>query len=177
MKIYTKTGDKGQTSLFNGERRAKDDIRIEAYGNVDELNSFLGLLVSKVNDIELKQVLMDIQKNLFDLGSMLANPTNTSKAAIKEEDIEELENGIDNMNADLPDLKTFILPGGNESASLAHVCRTVCRRAERRTISLSAQSDIESITIKYLNRLSDYFFVLSRKLIYDAGDTEIQWLP
>jgi len=177
MKIYTKTGDKGETSLFNGERRSKDDIRIEAYGNVDELNSFLGLLVAKVNDKELKQVLMDIQKNLFDLGSMLANPTNTSKAVINEEDIEELERGIDNMNENLPDLKTFILPGGNESGSLAHVCRTICRRAERRTISLANQADIDSITIKYLNRLSDYFFVLSRKLIYDAGDTEIQWLP
>lgn len=177
MKIYTKTGDKGQTSLFNGERRSKDDIRIEAYGNVDELNSFLGLLAAKVNDMELKQVLMDIQKNLFDLGSMLANPTNTSKAVIKEEDIEELERGIDNMNENLPDLKTFILPGGNESASLAHICRTICRRAERRTISLSTEAEIESITIKYLNRLSDYFFVLSRKLIYDSGDTEIQWLP
>ena len=177
MKIYTKTGDKGQTSLFNGERRSKDDIRIEAYGSVDELNSFLGLLANKVNDIELKEVLIGIQKNLFDLGSMLANPTNTSKAVIKEADIEELENGIDNMNEFLPALKTFILPGGNESASLAHVCRTVCRRAERRTITLSLDHEIEPITIKYLNRLSDYFFVLSRKLIYDAGDTEIQWLP
>lgn len=177
MKIYTKTGDKGQTSLFNGERRSKDDIRIEAYGSVDELNSFLGLLTSKVNDTEVIEVLLDIQKNLFDLGSMLANPTNTSKAVIKEEHIEGLESGIDNMNEFLPSLKTFILPGGNESAALAHVCRTVCRRAERRTISLSMEHEIEPITVKYLNRLSDYFFVLSRKLIHDKGDKEIQWLP
>jgi len=177
MKIYTKTGDKGQTSLFNGERRSKDDIRIEAYGSVDELNSFLGLLISKLNDMELKQVLMGIQKSLFDLGSMLANPTNTSKAVIKEEDIEALEKGIDNMNEYLPALKTFILPGGNENASLAHVCRTVCRRAERRAITLSGKNEIDPIAIKYLNRLSDYFFVLSRKLIFDKGDSEIQWLP
>ncbi len=177
MKIYTKTGDKGQTSLFNGERKPKDDPRIEAYGNVDELNSFLGLLISKLNDAALQEVLLDMQKNLFNLGAMLANPTNTSKAVIKEEDIEALEKGIDNMNENLPDLKTFVLPGGNESASLAHVCRTVCRRAERRTITLANDSDIDQITIKYLNRLSDYFFVLSRKLVYDAGDTEIQWLP
>jgi len=177
MKIYTKTGDKGQTSLFNGERRSKDDIRIEAYGSVDELNAFLGLLANKVNDKEQKQVLIGIQKNLFDLGAMLANPTNTSKAVIEESNIEDLEKGIDNMNEHLPDLRTFVLPGGNEEASLAHVCRTVCRRAERRAITLAAESEIEAISIKYLNRLSDYFFVLSRKLIYDAGDTEIQWLP
>ena len=177
MKIYTKTGDKGQTSLFNGERRSKDDIRIETYGSVDELNAHLGLLVSKLDDMDLKQVLLGVQRNLFDLGSMLANPTNTSKAAIAEEDIEALEKGIDNMNENLPELKTFILPGGNETGSLAHVCRTVCRRAERRTITLSGENDIDPITIKYLNRLSDYFFVLSRKLIYDSGDAEIQWLP
>ena len=177
MKIYTKTGDKGETSLFNGERKSKDDIRIEAYGNVDELNAFLGLLISKLNDISSKEVLMEVQKNLFDLGSMLANPNHNSKATLKEEDIEELENQIDNMNIHLPQLKTFVLPGGNEAASSAHICRTVCRRAERRTISLARENNINPITIKYLNRLSDYFFVLSRKLVYDGGDTEIQWLP
>lgn len=177
MKIYTKTGDKGETSLFNGERRSKDDIRIEAYGSVDELNAFLGLLCSKLNDSDLIEVLISIQKNLFELGSMLANPTNTSKAVIREENIEALESAIDNMNEYLPELKTFVLPGGNEQAGLAHVCRTVCRRAERRTITLTNEADILPITVKYLNRLSDYFFVLSRKLIHDAGDSEIQWLP
>lgn len=177
MKIYTKTGDEGQTSLFNGERRSKDDIRIEAYGSVDELNTFLGLLNSKIEETELKAFLVDIQKNLFDLGAMLANPNQDSKAQIKEEDITELEDAMDNMNENLPELRSFVLPGSNELSSYAHVCRSVCRRAERRTISLNKVAEINPKTIKYLNRLSDYFFVLSRKLVYDQGSTEIQWLP
>lgn len=177
MKIYTKTGDEGQTSLFNGERRSKDDIRIEAYGSVDELNSFLGLLNSKIEEIIVSEFLVEIQKNLFDLGSMLANPNHNSKAIIKEEDIKELEDEMDNMNESLPELRSFILPGSSEVSSLAHVCRTVCRRAERRTITLQKAADIDPKTVKYLNRLSDYFFVLSRKLVYDHGNTEIQWLP
>ena len=177
MKIYTKTGDGGETSLFNGERRSKDDIRIEAYGSVDELNTFVGLLNSKVGEDDLSKFLIEIQKNLFDLGAMLANPNQDSKASIKEQDITDLEDNIDNMNVNLPELRTFVLPGSNEHSSLAHVCRTVCRRAERRAISLSKVASIDPKTIKYLNRLSDYFFVLSRKLVYDQGSTEIQWLP
>lgn len=177
MKIYTKTGDKGETSLFNGERRSKDDIRIEAYGTVDELNTFLGLLTSKSEEEGLKLFLIEIQKNLFDLGSMLANPNKDNKASIKEEDVTELEDEIDNMNQSLPELRSFVLPGANELSSIAHICRTVCRRAERRTITLSKSASIDPKTITYLNRLSDYFFVLSRKLVYDQGNTEIQWLP
>lgn len=177
MKIYTKTGDKGETSLFNGERRSKDDIRIEAYGTVDELNATIGLLISKINDNSVVNLLIETQKNLFDLGSMLANPNSPSKASLKDTDIEALEQAIDNMNESLPELKTFVLPGGNEVSSIAHIARTVCRRAERRTISLSAQAEIEAVSIRYLNRLSDYFFVLSRKLVYDNGSKEIQWLP
>jgi len=177
MKIYTKTGDEGKTSLFNGERRSKDDIRIEAYGSVDELNTFIGLLSSKIREQSLQSFLIEIQKNLFDLGSMLANPNQDSKAVLKEEDIKVLEDEMDNMNVKLPELRSFVLPGSNELSSLSHVCRTVCRRAERRTISLAKEAEIDPKTIKYLNRLSDYFFVLSRKLVYDQGNTEIQWLP
>lgn len=177
MKIYTKGGDKGKTSLFDGTRIYKDDIRVESYGNVDELNSFIGVLVCSLEDQTTITLLQKIQSTLFSIGSILAAGENPSfeLQPIQAEPIELLESSIDNYESHLPKLTNFILPGGNVASGHAHVCRTICRRAERRIISLSKEQNIDSNIIKYLNRLSDYFFVLSRKLVYDAGDDEVIW--
>lgn len=177
MKIYTKGGDKGKTSLFDGTRIYKDNIRVEAYGNVDELNTQMGVLICSCEDAKVNHTLTHIQSKLFSLGSILAagaNPT-YPLPQIVEADVEYLENHIDNYEAHLPKLTSFVLPGGNMQNAYAHVCRTVCRRAERRVISLSQETDISPLVIQYLNRLSDYFFVLSRKLVYDQGHTEVIW--
>lgn len=177
MKIYTKTGDSGTTGLFGGARVRKDDIRIEAYGTVDELNSFVGQLIDHSTNVDL---LNTIQHRLFTIGSTLAcDPSKDQLVTpdIKEEDILQLEVAMDNMEASLPPLKNFILPGGHPAVSAAHVCRTVCRRAERRVISLNRESPLDSLIIKYLNRLSDYFFVLGRKLTVDHGAMEVPWIP
>ncbi|HLV93347.1 MAG TPA: cob(I)yrinic acid a,c-diamide adenosyltransferase [Aequorivita sp.] len=187
MKIYTKTGDAGTTSLFGGSRVPKHSLRIESYGTVDELNSHIGLIRSQEIDTHSKDILIQIQKKLFTLGSTLA--TDPKKAILKsgkerlkiqkvnEESIELLENEMDSMNESLPDLTHFILPGGNNAVSFCHIARTVCRRAERRVTELNEIEPIDPLVIKYLNRLSDFLFVLARKLTKDMEAEEILWLP
>jgi cob(I)alamin adenosyltransferase len=180
MKIYTKTGDKGQTSLLGGTRVPKHHIRIEAYGTVDELNSHIGLIRDQQIDAASIDLLIEIQDRLFTIGSILASDPEKSKVKIPElaeSDIELLEKEIDKMNEDLPPMRFFILPGGHSTVSFCHIARCVCRRAERNVIHLSEQSPVPEIIIKYLNRLSDYLFVLSRKLTADLNAKEIAWHP
>ncbi len=176
MKVYTKTGDQGKTSLFGGERVFKCNLRLEAYGTVDELNSFIGLLVAE----EIKQThivfLQYLQNELFTAGAILATPPGKNKKSLKkitEEHIKAIENQIDKLEEDLPALKNFIIPGGSRPSSLSHVCRSVCRRAERLITSLHQESPVEEEVLQFFNRLSDYFFVLSRHLIYDEGKEEV----
>ena len=180
MKIYSKTGDTGETGLFGGKRVAKDDARVEAYGSVDELNAFLGALADTiVQPSEVYSFLTnEVQCRLFDLGSHLAtDPTGSFQlpSGLQESDLLALEVWIDKMTEELPPLKNFILPGGHPSVSAAHICRTVCRRAERAVIRLHHDSPVEAIVIQYLNRLSDYFFVLARSLSKHLGASEIIW--
>lgn len=182
MKIYTKTGDDGKTMLFGGGRVPKYHLRIEAYGTVDELNSFLGLIRDQAIDEKDKTLLKSIQENLFVLGSILAtNPTkkNATPPSITEEVIAQLENAIDAMEVNLPPLERFVLPGGHIVASYAHLARTVCRRAERRSIELAVAEPetVPEIVIHYLNRLSDFLFVFSRKMVYHFKAEEIEWNP
>ena len=180
MKIYTKTGDKGTTALFGGKRVSKSDIRIEAYGTVDELNAYIGLIRFKEIDAHAIETLGEIQDRLFTLGSILASEpgkNNLKVPDLHESDVEFLENEIDKMNEILPELKAFVLPGGNDAIGFAHVARCVCRRAERDVVHLAQAEDVPDIAIKYLNRLSDYLFVLSRKLTYDANLSETPWNP
>ena len=180
MKIYTRTGDSGETSLFGGKRVSKHDMQIESYGTVDELNSFLGLLISQCGDSEEQARLMKIQAILFDVGSHLASDGSAEKflPALKDEHITDLEKAMDNMNQSLPTLQNFVLPGGNPRIAQAHVCRTVCRRAERRVAQLITE-EAESLTwcLKFLNRLSDYLFVLARLLAKMDGVDEVKWNP
>ncbi len=178
MKIYTKTGDTGQTSLLSGERIEKSAIRIEAYGTVDELNSFLGLLRTEIEDRDICEQLNTIQNKLFNLGSLLATEKETTfkLPKIEESDIFFLEKKIDEMNEILPALKNFILPGGNRAVAMCHVCRTVCRRAERNAVRIPNHTSTDTLCIKYLNRLSDYFFVLSRYVGKLTSAQEIIWV-
>ena len=180
MKIYTKTGDKGQTSLIGGARVPKYHIRIESYGTVDELNSYIGLIMCQDIDTHHQQVLKEIQDRLFTIGSSLASDPEKSKMKIPDllaTDITLLENEMDQMNEQLPELKHFILPGGNTTVSYCHLARCVCRRAERLTVHLAEESFVDSNITIYLNRLSDYLFVLARKLSADAKTEENVWLP
>ena len=180
MKIYTKTGDLGQTSLLGGTRVPKSHERVEAYGTIDELNSFLGLLRDQPIGDHYKQVLLSIQENLFVAEARIAaDPglTHTSLPSFGDKEILFLENEIDEMNKALQELTHFILPGGYAPSSLCHVARTVCRRAERAVIRLSTTNPAEEILIRYLNRLSDYLFVLARKTGKDAGADETLWNP
>lgn len=178
MKIYTKTGDKGKTSLFGKARVEKDDIRIEAYGTVDELNSQIGMLISLIDNGELKSQLVIIQSKLFDLGSNLAaDPDgNFDLPKVSAQNSNQLEEWIDQMNTKLDPLKSFILPSGSRACASAHICRTICRRAERRTVSLAKTADVDPNIIVYLNRLSDYFFVAARFLLKLDGVEEIPWI-
>lgn len=179
MKIYTKTGDKGQTSLFGGKRVPKHHIRIEAYGTVDELNSYIGLIRDQEIDEHSIKVLIEIQDRLFTLGSILATEPGNVKVKVPqllESDIEFLEKEIDNMNETLPEMRSFVLPGGHTTVSYCHISRCVCRRAERLVINLSEEEKVNELTYKYLNRLSDYLFVLSRKLTNDLGAKEVPWV-
>ncbi len=171
-KIYTRTGDSGTTGLGDGSRVDKDSLRVEAYGTVDELNSQIGLVIAFGIDEHITNQLLDIQHDLFDLGSELCVP---GYSAIKDANIDTLEKILDEHNADLPALKEFILPGGNLSASTCHVARTVCRRAERIVVSLSRVENINQPVIKYLNRLSDLLFVLCRVLARQGGQSEVLW--
>ncbi len=182
MKIYTKTGDRGQTSLIGGTRVSKDHIRIEAYGTVDELNSFVGLIRDH-NSVELaiNDLLIEIQDRLFTLESHLAEDPNgvvsRKLPALTEADVQRLEDEIDRMNTKLQPLASFILPGGHPLVSYSHVARTVCRRAERISIRLSASHHVDALDLKYLNRLSDYFFVLARYLGFLTKSSETPWNP
>lgn len=180
MKIYTKTGDKGQTSLIGGTRVPKHHIRIEAYGTVDELNSHIGLIRDQQIDSHYKNILTEIQDRLFTIGASLASDPEKSKMKIpdlKEEDITLLENEMDKMNDELPEMRSFVLPGGHTTVSFCHIARCVCRRAERNTIHLAENEFVADLVVKYLNRLSDYLFVLSRKLSQDLKASEIPWKP
>jgi len=179
MKIYTKTGDKGTTSLFGGKRVSKKDIQIEAYGTVDELNSFIGLLLARLKNDRDISLLKQVQSILFDIGSHLASDGTATEflPQLREDSVLLLEKEMDKHNEQLPALKSFILPGGNETIALTHVCRTVCRRAERRVVSLSDEMTIDVAIIIYLNRLSDYFFVLARKVAMEDGIDEVKWNP
>jgi len=180
MKIYTKTGDKGQTSLIGGTRVPKHHLRIESYGTVDELNSFIGLIRDQQVSEHQQNLLKEIQDRLFTIGSALASDPEKSKMKIPDlhqEDIELLEKEIDTMTADLPELRHFILPGGSNAVSFCHLARCVCRRAERICVHLSEDSFVDEKVMVYLNRLSDYLFVLSRKLCFDNQIEENKWIP
>lgn len=180
MKIYTKTGDTGLTSLIGGTRVPKYDLRIESYGTVDELNSYIGMIRDHDISIEQKDLLKEIQDRLFTIGAALASDPEKSKMKIpdlKTQDIELLEQQMDRMNEVLPDLKHFILPGGDQAVSFCHIARCVCRRAERITVHLKEESFVDEKVIIYLNRLSDYLFVLARMLCFDRDLPENQWLP
>jgi cob(I)alamin adenosyltransferase len=178
MKIYTKTGDKGQTSLIGGTRVPKHHIRIESYGTVDELNSWIGLINDQDIAPESKTILSEIQDRLFTIGSSLASDPEKSKMKIPdlhESDIELLEKQIDNMNEVLPEMRFFILPGGHTSISYCHLARCVCRRAERNVIHLHETEYVNEMVIVYLNRLSDYLFVLARFIAHQLNVNEIAW--
>lgn len=179
MKIYTKTGDKGMTGLFGGARVSKDDIRIEAYGTLDELNSFIGTLIASIDIVGQNKILTDVQNRLFTIGSNLASDPSKEMITpdLTEEDILILENAMDNMNENLPPLKAFILPGGSLAVGLSHQCRTICRRAERRVVSLSNVSKVDEHIGRYLNRLSDYLFVLGRMIAKENNIEEVNWVP
>ena len=180
MKIYTKKGDQGTTALFGGKRISKADPRINAYGTIDELNSCIGLLRDqKVNKGREKE-LIEIQDRLFTLGSILATEPGNVKVKVPElleEDVTFLEQKIDDMSDLLPEMRFFVLPGGHQSVSFCHMARCVCRRAERLIISLAKEAEVPMLIIKYLNRLSDYLFVLSRRMTQDLSAKETPWKP
>ena len=187
MKIYTKTGDDGTTALFGGTRVSKHHIRIESYGTLDELNSHLGLLRDQDMDAQSKKMLISIQEKLFVIGAILA--TDPEKAVLKngkdrldikriqDEDIRVLENEMDSMEDRLPPMTHFILPGGHQTVSFCHIARSVCRRAERLATALNQHAPFEANALKYLNRLSDYLFVLARFLSKQLQAEEIKWIP
>lgn len=182
MKIYTKAGDQGKTSLIGGTRVPKSHIRIETYGTVDELNSFIGLLSDLVDDEKIKTDLKEIQDRLFTVGSSLAcDPEKESALKIpdlKEEDITGLEIAMDQMNEVLAPMKSFIIPGGHQAISTAHIARCVCRRAERWCVNMQEEDlFVETLVIKYLNRLSDYLFTLARYIGHLNGVEDIPWKP
>lgn len=187
MKIYTKTGDKGTTSLFGGTRVEKSHPRIEAYGTIDELNSYIGLVRDVCNDKAIEAFLIKIQNKLFTMGAMLATPP--EKAILKngkerlniekveDEDVLLLESSIDEMNKTLPEMTHFVLPGGHTTVSYCHIARCICRRCERLCVELQQETEIEPSIVMYLNRLSDFLFVLARKLTYLNNAEEIKWIP
>ena len=171
-KIYTKTGDDGTTGLGDGTRVAKDSARVAAYGTVDELNSAIGIVLAQDIPAPIREALTQIQHDLFDLGGELCIP---GMAMVHEADVERLEQTLDGFNADLPPLKDFILPGGGMAAACCHLARTVCRRAEREVVTLSRSETVRPEAVRYLNRLSDLLFVLSRVLARASGHGEVLW--
>ena len=187
MKVYTKTGDGATTALFGGTRVPKDHARIESYGTVDELNSYIGLIRDQEINNHYKEILIEIQDRLFTIGAILATPPEKEvmkngelrlkKLGITETDIELLENEIDAMEEKLSPMTHFVLPGGHQTVSYCHIARCVCRRSERLAVHLSHNEPVASIAIKYLNRLSDYLFVLARKLSLDLNADEVKWIP
>jgi cob(I)alamin adenosyltransferase len=187
MKVYTKTGDTGTTALFGGTRVPKDHARIESYGTVDELNSYIGLIRDQEINQHFKDILVEIQDRLFTVGAILATPPEKEvlkngqkrlqNLGIIESDIELLEKEIDSMEDSLPQMTHFVLPGGHTTVSYCHIARCVCRRAERLAVHLSHNEPVANIAIKYLNRLSDYLFVLARKLSKELNTDEVKWIP
>ena len=187
MKVYTKTGDKGTTALFGGTRVPKHHIRIESYGTVDELNSHIGLIRDQDINQLYKNVLIEVQDRLFTVGAILATPPEKEKLkngqprlqnlGIIESDVEFLEKEMDSMEASLPPMTHFVLPGGHTTVSYCHIARCVCRRAERLAVHLHETEPTDELVIKYLNRLSDYLFVLARKLSFDLKAEEVPWIP
>ncbi|WP_396175018.1 cob(I)yrinic acid a,c-diamide adenosyltransferase [Flavobacterium sp.] len=187
MKVYTKTGDTGTTALFGGTRVPKHHIRIESYGTVDELNSHIGLIRDQDINVLYKNVLVEVQDRLFTVGAILATPPEKEilkngqkrlqNLGILETDIEFLENEIDSMEDSLPPMTHFVLPGGHTTVSYCHIARCVCRRAERLAVHLHELEPTDELVIKYLNRLSDYLFVLARKLSHDLNADEVKWIP
>ena len=187
MKIYTKTGDNGTTALFGGTRVPKDHIRIESYGTVDELNSHIGLIRDQEIETHHKEILIEIQDRLFTIGAILATPPEKEvkkngelrlkKLGIIDSDIELLEKEMDAMEEALPQMTHFILPGGHSSVSYCHIARCVCRHAERLAVHLDHNEPVAENAIKYLNRLSDYLFVLARKLSSELKADEVKWIP
>ena len=180
-KIYTKTGDGGKTSLLGGKKVAKSHDRIEAYGNVDELNSFIGFLKDqKEVEARIGNQFYWIQEHLFNIGSLLATESDFSGfelPSVTINEVKQLEAWIDRYTDELPELKNFILPGGNQVVSLCHLCRTVCRRAERGVVRLSENEPVDENILVFLNRLSDYFFIIGRKLAKDLEAPEVPWVP
>ncbi len=181
MKVYTKTGDKGTTSLIGGKRVPKNSLRLEAYGGVDELNSHMGMIRSYPLKEEESRDLLEIQKKLFDLGGYLATDPDFKGGkpgvCVTSEDLSRLEAAIDRMDVRLPQMTAFVIPGGHPGVSAAHIARTVCRRGGRRILDLAEEAAVDETAMKYINRLSDYLFVLARKLAQDAGVEEVKWLP
>jgi len=187
MKVYTKTGDKGTTALFGGTRVPKHHIRIESYGTVDELNSYIGLIRDQEINLLYKNVLIEVQDRLFTVGAILATPPEKEilkngekrlqNLGVTESDIEYLEKEIDAMETELPPMTHFVLPGGHTTVSYCHITRCVCRRAERLATHLNDIEPTDELVLKYLNRLSDYLFVLARKLSHDLNANEVQWIP
>tara|TARA_R110002111_G_scaffold78654_2_gene124775 strand:- start:492 stop:1067 length:576 start_codon:yes stop_codon:yes gene_type:complete len=187
MKIYTKTGDDGTTALFGGTRVPKHHIRIESYGTLDELNSWIGLIRDQPMETSSKEVLIKIQEKLFTIGALLAIDPKKEKLKngkdrlnipkINNGDIDVLEKEIDQMEEQLPPMTHFILPGGHTTVSYCHIARTICRRAERLVSQLNDFEPVDDILLSYINRLSDFLFVLARKLSYDVHAEEIKWIP
>ena len=178
MKIYTRKGDSGQTSLIDGDMVNKHNLSVDAYGTIDELNSFLGLLKDYIKDDKIKDILNNIQIKLFSIGSILASGKNqniSEKVKIEKKDVEYIELEIDRFNKDLPELKNFVIPGGHKTSSYSHVCRSICRRAERKISELNNKSSVDSNILAYVNRLSDFFFVLSRFLKHSDNVSESHW--
>lgn len=181
MKIYTRTGDKGDTGLFGGGRVDKDHPRVEAYGDVDELNATIGVARAHNTDSRIDEILAGIQRDLFSIGALLATPDrekmqqHLEKAVIGDTRIRELEAFIDECDLELETLKAFILPGGTVAAASLHLCRTVCRRAERKVVGLARDNEIPSVVVIYLNRLSDLLFTLARFANKRAGNSEQSW--
>ncbi len=180
MKVYTKTGDKGTTSLFGGTRVSKGHDRINAYGTVDELNSYIGLLRDQSVNVNRHDFLIEIQDRLFTLGSILATEPGNTKVKVPkftQMDVQGLEDEIDKMESSLEPMRNFVLPGGHQSVSFCHIARCVCRRAERLVITLQETEDVDQLVVQYLNRLSDYLFVLSRKMTSELNAPETLWIP
>lgn len=181
MKIYTKTGDKGQTSLFGGKRVSKADLRIESYGTLDELLSYIGLLRDQEVNKEFEEFLIEIQDRLFTVGAELATAPEKGKTKkhpdLFESDIEVLEKEIDRLNEELPPMKYFVLQGGHQSVSFAHLARCICRKSERLIVALNDVEPVSELILKYINRLSDYLFTLSRYMSIKLNAKEIPWKP
>lgn len=176
MKVYTKTGDAGTTSLVGGKRVPKDCARLESYGTVDELNAHVGLLLTYVSENQDRECLISIQNRLFVVGAQLATEApNVPSSVITDDDVTNLENNIDKASEGLPKWRGFTLPGGCREAAITHVCRTVCRRAERRILTLNSEEKVDPQLLKYINRLSDYFYVLALRLNFLHGTEEILW--